>query len=413
MCYNFRMRTKKSKSQDSRPPRRRILLLADFAYASARSVASGVIGAVSARPDATFVISGGHPDNKDSEYAMRREIDGVITCESVYDAALRRVLKANPRCPVVFASVVREQVPQEAKGRSAVVLCDNAAVAKAAADFLIRHDLAHFGYVGTRLGQASPSWDRERREAFAAALAARGFSSSAYAPPPSPADADADHAALATWLRALPKPCGVFVSYDLRALAVLNALHAEGIAVPEQVQLVSADNEEWLCEHTSPTLTSIEPDFEGCGRIAAETLFAMIDGGKWEAERTFGVLRIEQRMSTTDLHGSANRAVRARRLLRAQMCGNVSSESLAAQLGCSRRMLQLSYKAVFGRTVQEDLIEMRLEKAKRMLAGSDIPACEIPERLGFESPDHLMRLFKRQTGMTMLQWRRRARAAGR
>ena len=73
-------------------------------------------------------------------------------------------------------------------------------------------------------------------------------------------------------------------------------------------------------------------------------------------------------------------------------------------------MLQLSYKTVFGRTVQEDLADMRFERAKRLLSDSSIPVCDIPERLGFASPNHLMRLFKARTGMTMLQWRRNGRA---
>lgn len=404
------MKTMKGKTAARR---QRVLFLADFAYASARAVAAGVVRFVSAHPALELLISGGHPDSKDAEYVLGRGIDGIVTCESSHDAALHRVLKANPRCPVVFASVVREQVPPEAKGRSAVILCDNAAVARAAADLLVRHDLAHFGYIGTRLMQNTPSWDRERREAFTAALAERGFGVGVYAPPPRPATAEDDSAALAAWLKALPKPCGLFVSYDMRAAQVLNACRGEGIAVPEQIQIVGADNEEWLCEHTSPTLTSVDPDFEGCGVSAAETLLAMMAGGpaSVSAEQTFGVKCVEQRMSTTDMHGSANRAVRARRLLRSQMCGGVSSESLAAQLGCSRRMLQLSYKAVFGCTVQEDLVEMRLERAKRLLASSDVPVCDIPERVGFESPDHLMRLFKARTGMTMLQWRKQLKGS--
>ena len=43
---------------------------------------------------------------------------------------------------------------------------------------------------------------------------------------------------------------------------------------------------------------------------------------------------------------------------------------------------------------------------KRLLSDSSLPVCDIPERLGFASPNHLMRLFKARTGMTMLQWRR-------
>ena len=124
------------------------------------------------------------------------------------------------------------------------------------------------------------------------------------------------------------------------------------------------------------------------------------------AEQTFGVKCVEQRMSTTDIHGSVNRAVRAKKYMRDHLEEPLADGRLAALLGCSPRMLQLSYRAVFGRTVQEDLTDMRFERAKRLLADSSIPVCDIPERLGFSSPNHLMRLFKARTGMTMLQWRR-------
>lgn len=400
----------KKKGGKTRPRSgRRILFLVDFSYASARAIAAGVLQFVSAHPELELVVRGGHPDSKDCEYAEERGIDGIVTCLSTWSEELHRVLAANPDCPVAYASVARGQMAPEAR-RAAAVLCDNAAVANAAADLLIRHGLSSFGYLGTRLESSEPSWDRERREAFAAALARRGFGVRVYFSPPQPSAAGADMAALARWLRALPKPCGLFVSYDMRAMDVLGLCRAIDIAVPEQLHVVGADNEEWICEHTSPTLTSIEPDFEECGRCAAETLLAMMDGEPCDAERTFGVRRVEQRMSTIDMHGSANRAVRARKVLRGQFSQkSVSSESIAVQLGCSRRLLQLAYKAVFRRTIQEDLAEMRLERAKKLLDAGDVPVCDIPERVGFSSPDYLMRLFKKRTGMTMLQWRRARR----
>ena len=45
--------------------------------------------------------------------------------------------------------------------------------------------------------------------------------------------------------------------------------------------------------------------------------------------------------------------------------------------------------------------------AKRLLADRRIPICDIPGRIGFESPGHFMELFKTRTGVTMLQWRKR------
>ena len=385
--------------------RRRILLLADFSYAAAKAVAAGVVRFVSARPELDLAIRGGHPGNADADYTLASGVDGIVSCLGTNEGDLRRILDANRRCPVVFASVARSLSSLERR-RSAAIVCDHAAIAEAAADLFVRHGLVHFGYVGTRAGPLPSYWDAERREAFVAALAKLGFNADVYAPAPAVREADAEFAALADWLAALPKPCGVFTSYDMRAMHVLGVCRATGIAVPEQLQVVSADNEEWICEHTSPTLTSVEPDFEGCGRRAAETLLCLMDGGPCAAEETFGVRCVEQRMSTNDMHGRTNRAIRARKYMREHLTEPLTDGRLAAQLGCSPRMLQLSYKAVFGRTVQEDVSEMRLERAKRLLADTSIPVCDIPERVGFASPNHLMRLFKRRTGLTMLQWRR-------
>ena len=394
---------KRAKTRATR--RRRILLLADFSYASAKPIASGAIRFVSAHPELDFLILDGHPGDSDATYAVASGVDGIISCLGTNRRALKRVLAASPGSPVVFASVVRGlSAPRGA--RSAAIACDHPAIAEAAAALLLRHGLETFAYVGTRPPTVHARWDAERRAAFAAAVAAAGFQARFYAPAEN-CGADTEFAALAQWLRALPKPCGLFVSHDQRAMHVLNVCRANGIAVPEQIQIVSADNEEWICEHTSPTLTSVEPDFEGCGRRAAETLLKLMNGRPCAAAETFGVKDVVQRMSTTDMHGSVNRAVRAREYLRAHAAEPLAGAVLASHLGCSARTLQLSYKAVFGRTVQDDLADARLDLARKLLADTDMPVCAIPERCGFESPNHLMRLFRRRIGMTMLQYRRR------
>ena len=387
--------------------RRRILLLADFAYASGKAVASGVIRFVSLHSEIDLLVHG-----HTSEMPMMREgliphsgIDGIVTCFSSDMDFMRGLLELIPNVPMVFASVARGEAPPKGR-RSAAIFCDHAAVANAAAELLVRHGLVEFGYVGSRNVQAAKSWDAERGEAFRTALAQHGFHVETYSPEGG-LDADAELASLSAWLCALPKPCGLFVSDDLRAMHVLNVCRGAGIAVPEQVQVVGADNEEWICEHTSPTLTSVEPDFEGCGHRAAATLLAMMEGRRFEREAVFGARHVEQRMSTTDMHGNVNRAVRARKWLRANFCEPFDIQQVAAHLGCSARMLQISYKAVFGRTIRDDVVEMRLERAKKLLRDTDMPILRIPERCGSDAPNHFLRLFKERTGMTMLQWRRK------
>ena len=401
-----------------RQRRLQILLLADFAYASGKAVASGVIRFVSAHSGIELLVQGHTSEMQTIEEGMIpiSDIDGIISCFGSDMDFMRGVLDAAPRVPAVFASVGRVVTPLKGR-RSAAIFCDHVAVADAAAELLVRHGLVEFGYVGSRHALAARTWDAERCAAFQDALERRGFRVAVYSPttgqPP-----DEEHAALAEWLGSLPKPCGVFVSDDMRAMHVLNVCRVCGFAVPEQIQVVGVDNEEWICNHTSPTLTSVEPDFEGCGERAAETLLALMEGGLTGratargaarpvlAEQTFGVRRVEQRMSTTDMHGSVNRAVRARKWLR-DHCGEpFGLTQVAAHVGCSTRMLQLSYKSVFGRTMHEDIIDMRLERAKKLLVDTDIPVGRIPEQCGSDAPNHFARLFKARTGLTMLQWRR-------
>ena len=386
--------------------RRRILLLADFAYASGKAVASGVMRFASAHSGLDLLVHGHTSEmpNTGEHLIPSANIDGIVSCFGNDMDFMQGFLSSLPRTPIVFASVGLS-VASAAGRRSAAVFCDQASVANAAAELLVRHGLSEFGYVGARYKKAACTWDLERREAFIAYLSARGFHPAVYTAHDGD-DADAEMESLSAWLRGLPKPCGLFVSNDIRAVHVLNACRAEGISVPGQVQVVGVDNEEWVCCHTSPTLTSVELDFEGCGRRAAETLVAMMDGRKYARRSSFGVSRVVQRMSTTDMHGNVNRALRAREWLQANCCRRIDGIDCAAALGCSTRTLQMSYKSVFGRSMRQDVIEMRLDHAQKLLVDTDIPVCRIPERCGVEATSHFMRMFKARTGMTMLQYRR-------
>ena len=171
--------------------RRKILLLADFAYASAKAVAAGVVRFVSSRPELDLSIRGGHPGNADAAYAMESGPDGIISCLGTNVGELRRVLALNPNTPVVFASVARD-LSSLPRRRCASILCDHAAIAGAAADLLVRHGLVEFGYVGSRLDPSAPSWNAERREAFVRALEERGFRIRVYEPSAAEEGAEAE-----------------------------------------------------------------------------------------------------------------------------------------------------------------------------------------------------------------------------
>ena len=145
--------------------RRRILLLVDFAYVSARPIASGIVHSLSVRSDLDFVIVGGHPSNADETCFLESGVDGAVSCLGTNHPMLRRFLSAHPHCPVVFASVVHDLATLRGT-RSAAIVCDHAAIAESVASLLMRHGSTEFAYVGARQRAGGITWDDERRRAF-------------------------------------------------------------------------------------------------------------------------------------------------------------------------------------------------------------------------------------------------------
>ncbi len=77
-----------------------------------------------------------------------------------------------------------------------------------------------------------------------------------------------------------------------------------------------------------------------------------------------------------------------------------SLERLAAAFGCKTAYLLRLYRRATGSTPTQDLIRLRIEKAKRLLLGH--PQLEIKKvaaAIGYEDPLYFSRLFKRETGL--------------
>ncbi|MSU53508.1 MAG: xylose operon transcription regulator XylR, partial [Opitutaceae bacterium] len=121
----------------------------------------------------------------------------------------------------------------------------------------------------------------ERVQNFVAAVEGRGGACSLL--PETISDHAADwekgQARLMAWLAELPKPVGIFAANDQLGVRLLDACQRAGIAVPEEVAVVGAENEETLCAFASPPLTSVRFDGATVGFAAAELLARLMRGG--------------------------------------------------------------------------------------------------------------------------------------
>lgn len=75
-----------------------------------------------------------------------------------------------------------------------------------------------------------------------------------------------------------PDVDAIFAGSDQIARGVLDALHDLGKRVPEDIAVIGYDNWEVLAANCRPPLTSVDINLEALGRIAAQRLFAAIDG---------------------------------------------------------------------------------------------------------------------------------------
>ncbi|WP_061238768.1 AraC family transcriptional regulator [Ectopseudomonas composti] len=92
-------------------------------------------------------------------------------------------------------------------------------------------------------------------------------------------------------------------------------------------------------------------------------------------------------------------ALRARDYLHAHFHENIGLDELARVCGVDRFRLSRAFKAAFGIAPHGYLIQLRLVRARRLLALGTTPA-DVASDLGFADQSHLGRWFRRANGVT-------------
>lgn len=83
-----------------------------------------------------------------------------------------------------------------------------------------------------------------------------------------------------------------------------------------------------------------------------------------------------------------------------------SPQAIAAHLRVSQRYLSDMLKTLTGKTTQEHIHLLLIEKAKTLLSNKSLTTAEIAYQLGFEHPQSFNKLFKQKTNLSPLNFRR-------
>lgn len=283
------------------------------------------------------------------------------------------------------------------------IYVDDHGIGAAAADHLAEHGLRHLAF----FGRASAAC-RRRREGFQARATDLGCQVVEHEVRPT-----GKFTGLAAWLEKLPKPAGVMAADDGLAARVLEACRLAGFSVPDKVAAVGVGNDDLLCNLAVPTLSSV---IEGAGRVgamAAETLAAAMAGDTAALRKRILVppAGIEMRCSTDALltHDPDLREVLA--IIRRRACEGLTIEELAEGGPLARRTLERRFQKELGRSIRDEILRVRIDAARRMLAESDERLTAIAVRAGFADVASFCHRFKQVTGQRPGEYRGLFRSA--
>lgn len=285
---------------------------------------------------------------------------------------------------------------------------DDFAIGRLAAEHLRERgfrSLAFCGFTGMR-------WSCRRQEAFLEAVKGpdRVYESPLGGPEALPWERE--QMAIGEWLRALPQPVGVMACNDDRGLDVLDACRRVDLTVPEAVAVIGVDDDPLLCELCDPPLSSVIPNPEQMGFEAAELLDRLMNGeAAGFEERLIPPLRVASRQSTGVLAIGDARVAAAVRFIREHACDGITVGDVLDHVPLSRTALERRFRRFLGRSPQAEIRAVQLKRVKQLLAETDLKMDRIAELVGFEYPQYLSFLFKRELGCTPGYFRRGARAA--
>ena len=291
------------------------------------------------------------------------------------------------------------------KRNVAYVKSDSGIVGKEAANALMRQGIyKSYAYVGYR---TDSDWSRDRGEAFRNALCKEGLDCETF---------DGSHLAsghdeketLARWLVDLRKPCGLFSACDDRAFEILDVCRELKIKVPAEIGLIGVNNDPLLCENAEPRLSSIQPDFIGEGRIAAELLERIMSGHDlFDKERVhrIGIRDIVHRESTTSQSKAGRLVQKILAYINAEALSGIGVDDVAAMFKVSRSLLELRFRELQGESVYEAILRVRFEEVKRRLLHTNETISEITAACGWKNAAPPKSLFKKRFGVSMRDYR--------
>lgn len=290
---------------------------------------------------------------------------------------------------------------------------DNIQAGRLAAEEFLSRGFSRFAVFSTK-----PYWYvEERRTGFNEALAKKGITAENWHLPQTDLNKSPfmftgkDRKQVARWLTESEKPVAVYTIEDESAAVLMRDCHRLGLAVPEQVALISTNNDPVICPYTEVPLSSIDLNWEGVGFQAAARLDQLMQGKTLNDPLLLVPPKgLVARKSSDTVAVEDLRVAKALSYIQDNSHRPVSVAEITRELEIPLRTLQWAFQKTMSRSIQEEISKRRMQRIMDMLRNTDRQIGQIAADLGFSSAQYMNRFFVKATGTTPSEYRQKMQA---
>ena len=114
---------------------------------------------------------------------------------------------------------------------------------------------------------------------------------------------------------------------------------------------------------------------------------------------------VMERTSTKPVLPATTLIRRAKSYIKTHGCERIGVADIVGHLGVSRRLAELRFRQMEGKSLRQALEEHRLEEAKRLLKRTPLPITEVARRCGFSGQNRLCHVFTARAGISPTDFR--------
>jgi LacI family transcriptional regulator len=206
----------------------------------------------------------------------------------------------------------------------------------------------------------------------------------------------------------MDRPVGILAVDAKRAWQLAEICRAESIIVPDEVAILAGDTDDFICDLSTPPLSSVRLACHRIGTEAAAMLARMMDGQRAPRDPfTVAPIGVTDRQSTNILSIDDPTVVQALRFIQTHACRGIVVDDVLKTVPVSKRCLEKAFAKYLGRLPGEEIRRLRLERGKELLVDSELSIDQIAMACGYSGPTQFGAAFNKRFGDTPLNYRKK------